>query len=123
MNVTEDRREMASAADYAAGTCWRSGDLEGAANWLRRARALDPDREELWAQREATIRPRASGAQTAAEATGSEPTPVPTRTPGNDLERQLAGAGIAPDDPAMEHWRSWNALCYQRRDADREAGQ
>jgi hypothetical protein len=59
----------------------------------------------------------------AAEATGGGPTPVPTRAPGNDLERQLAGAGIAPDDPAMEHWRSWNALCYQRRDAGREAGQ
>jgi hypothetical protein len=118
-----DRRQMASAADYAAGTCWRDGDLDGAARWLERARALDPGRAGLWDKREATIRQATRGAQADAEATGGQPAAAPGREPGNELERQLAARGIAPDDPAMEHWRQWNALCYQRRDAGLEAGQ
>jgi hypothetical protein len=121
-NTTQDRRERADAADYAAGLCWRRGEYGASADLIGQARELDPERGDLWDQRLDTIGRAISGTQAHTEATGGEGTHSHGRGPGNDLERQLAAAGIAPDDPAMEHWRSWNALCYRLRDGDLEAG-
>ena len=51
----EGRRQLASDADRAAGLAWRAGDLDRAAKLIKAARALDPDRGEVWAQREVAI--------------------------------------------------------------------
>src|SRR5258708_36273994 len=41
----------ADQADHAAGRAWRDGDTAKALRWLGAARALAPDRAELWNQR------------------------------------------------------------------------
>ena len=104
--TTDGSRERATAVDRAAGYAWREGDTGRALALIAEARLLDPDRETLWAEREARI--------TKAQ---------PGRQPANDLERQLSAAGIPPDAPELGFWRTWNASCYQRRDTQTEAGQ
>jgi hypothetical protein len=114
------RAREATAADRAAGLLWKQGEYGAAADLIAQARELDPARADLWAEREAAIARSIGGTLVTPKA---EPDASTTREPGNELERQLAERGIAPDDPAMKTWRTWNALCYQRRDAGLEAGQ
>lgn len=121
-----ERAELATDLDRAAGHFWQRGNYEAAASLITQARALDSSRAELWAKREAAITQAISGRQASRE-TAAEDVPQ-ARTPRNALERQLAEAGIGPDDPALEFWRAWNTAACKRRDgqasdADREAGQ
>jgi hypothetical protein len=125
-----ERAELAADLDRAAGHLWQRGNYRAAASLISQARALDPARADLWAKREDAITQAASGGQPGRqrEAEAEAEDGSPGRTPRNGLERQLAEAGIAPDDPALEFWRAWNLAACKRRDgdagdADREAGQ
>ena len=104
--TTAGSRERAATVDRAAGYAWREGDVGRALALITEARRLDPDRETLWAEREARITKARPG-----------------RLPANDLERRLSAAGIPPGAPELSAWRNWNASCYRRRDAQIEAGQ
>lgn len=115
-----ERTELASDLDRAAGHLWQRGNYRAAASLITQARVLDPARASLWAKREAAIAQAATRRQAR---TGAGEAVRAARTPGNALERQLAEAGIAADDPALEFWRTWNRVAYARRDADREPGQ
>jgi hypothetical protein len=76
--------------DREAGIAYRRGDYDLAARIVREARDLEPDRIELWGQREATIKLAES-----------------QRTPLKELlERRHSRAGILPDD--LKQWTAHN---------------
>ena len=59
MRVRHDaagRTLTAGQADHAAGRAWRDGDTAQALRWLAAARAMAPDRAELWDARERQVR-------------------------------------------------------------------
>jgi hypothetical protein len=54
--ASDDQRvRAADELDRAAGRAWQHGDLQRAARLIADARALDPARGDLWAEREAAI--------------------------------------------------------------------
>ena len=112
----EDRQQLASDADHAAGLAWRAGDLARAVKLISAARALDPDRAEVWAQREAAI---SESAATAGQPAPKAPTPFrPSVRPGF-----CPGCRTAQLTHGREVCQACGALRLIRgRDAETEAG-
>lgn len=85
----ESATTFADAASRAAGQAYHRGDLAEASRLIADARALDPSREQMWAERERYLKREAA-----------------QRTPyGLPLEEQtrqrMAEHGIKPDDPRL----------------------
>jgi hypothetical protein len=78
--------------DYEAGIAFKRGDFDTAARIIAEARGLEPDRADLWDQRETQIKQ----AET-------------QRTPLRELmTRRYSRSGILQDDPGLAQCHGWN---------------
>jgi hypothetical protein len=118
----EARAEQARVADQAsraAGLAYRAGDYAKASTWLTVARAADPSRARLWAERTARIH-AAARQQAAKVAGGADERPL-----GEIVAGRLQAAGFGAHDHALQFARAWNAQRYtaaQQPEADPRDG-
>ena len=98
-----ERARVADQASRAAGIAYRAGDYARAARWLTVARAADPSRARLWAERAARV--HAAARQQAAKVAG----PGDERPLEEIVAARLQAAGIAACDHGLQFTRAWNA--------------
>jgi hypothetical protein len=94
---------IADQASDAAGWAFRARDYAKASRLLDVARAADPSRAPLWAER--AMRVHAAARQQAAKVAG----PDDARPLSEVVTARLEGAGIGPGDQAVQFARAWNA--------------
>jgi hypothetical protein len=140
----DERVRAASELDRAAGRAWQHGDLQRAARLIADARALDPARSDLWAEREATIaasaprpgrstQPEPAGYRRACTAphphqdaylaarrsmevggTGRCQDGHPVSDLRQDVTARLIAAGFTASSPELARIREWNSRALDR---------
>jgi hypothetical protein len=98
-----ERARVADQASHAAGLAYRAGEFAKASRWLHVARAADPSRAPLWAERAARV--HAAAREQAAKVAG----PGDERPLAQITAACLQAAGISASDPALQFARTWNA--------------
>jgi hypothetical protein len=112
-----ERRSLADQADHAAGIAFRAGDYVKAARLIVTARAADPARGGLWAERSVRIQQATREAAGRVASTQEEYRALP-----GIVSDRLTAAGVAADSPELEFLREWNAAAAERREARETAG-
>jgi hypothetical protein len=93
----ESATVLADAANRAARAAFHRGDLAEASRLIANARALDPSREEMWADRERYL---------SRQAAQRRPYGLPLA---EQTRQRMAEHGIAPDDLGLKQWAEHNA--------------
>jgi hypothetical protein len=98
-----ERARVADQASHAAGLAYRAGEFAKASRWLNVARAADPSRARLWAERAARV--HAAARDQAAKVAG----PTDERPLDEIVAARLQAAGIGAHDHGLQFARAWNA--------------
>jgi Protein of unknown function (DUF4031) len=98
-----ERARVADQASHIAGLAYRAGEFAKASRWLAVARAADPSRARLWAERAARV--HAAAREQAAKVSG----PADGRSLDEIVTARLQAAGIGAGDYALQFTRAWNA--------------
>lgn len=101
--MTGDRAQIADQASTAAGWAYRAGEYVKASRLLNIARAADPSRSPLWAERAGRV--HAAAREQATKVAGPDDVrPLP-----EIVAARLEAAGIGADDRDLAFAREWNA--------------
>jgi uncharacterized protein DUF4031 len=98
-----ERVRVADQASHIAGLAYRTGDYAKASRRLNVARAADPSRARLWAERAARV--HAAARAQAAKVAG----PGDERPLDEIVAARLEAAGIGAYDHGLQFARAWNA--------------
>ncbi len=132
----EQMRHLATEADRQAAEAFRSGDVDRAFRLLTDARALDPQRHQLWDLHETQIRRAVAQQQPRQVSHSTETAPCPQcgnsylRPAGEtcpclscQTQARLKAAGYTPDSPEFQQIAEWNRAVLRRGDRQQEAPQ
>jgi hypothetical protein len=111
-----ERARVADEASHAAGLAYRAGEFANASRWLTVARAADPSRAPLWAERAARVHAAAR------EQAGKVAGPGDERPLDEIVAARLETAGIGPYDHGLQVTRAWNAQRFAAEEQQPDHG-
>jgi len=130
---TEELQHLATEADRQAGHAFRTGDIDRAFRLLTDARALDPQRHQLWDQRESQIRQSVAQQQPRQVSHSTETASCPqcghsyVRPAGEtspclscQTQARLEAAGFTADSPELQQAGEWNHAVFRRADRQQQ---